>query len=233
MESAVATEYLPSSQAGLRASNSTTGAASHRGPRRLSREESQKQTRGRLITVGREHFLAFGLGGAKVDKIAEEAGYSRGALYANFDGKEDLFVAVMQEQHERYRERYESIFRENADPDVLLKKLRSTFIEMVLNPEWVVLWAEFQSEAVRNEEMRAKYEQFYNASAKTAVGWIADQEARGVVLCSLSPSDFVLSMSSLSHGLAIRQRILRDPESKAATRKIIGKMFDALIRTRE
>ena len=44
------------------------------GRRRLSREESQKQARARLIAVGREHFLTFGLGGAKADRIAEEAG---------------------------------------------------------------------------------------------------------------------------------------------------------------
>ena len=49
------------------------------------------QTRATLIAVGREHFLRYGLGGAVAEKIAEDAGYSRGALYSNFDGKEDLF----------------------------------------------------------------------------------------------------------------------------------------------
>jgi AcrR family transcriptional regulator len=33
------------------------------------------------------------------EKIAEDAGYSRGALYSNFDGKEELFVAI--HRHER------------------------------------------------------------------------------------------------------------------------------------
>jgi AcrR family transcriptional regulator len=46
------------------------------------------------MAVGREHFLRYGLGGVVAEKIAEDAGYSRGALYSNF-GKEDLFLAVI------------------------------------------------------------------------------------------------------------------------------------------
>src|SRR5580698_4956712 len=66
--------------------------------KRLTREESRAQTRATLIAVGRRHFLRYGLGGSVAEKIAEEAGYSRGALYSNFDGKEDLFLAVIQEE---------------------------------------------------------------------------------------------------------------------------------------
>src|ERR1700759_5504076 len=54
--------------------------------KRLTREESRAQTRATLIAVGRRHFLRYGLGGAVAEKIAEDAGYSRGALYSNFDG---------------------------------------------------------------------------------------------------------------------------------------------------
>ena len=64
--------------------------------RRLTREQSRAVTRATLIAVGRAHFLRYGLGGAVAEKIAEDAGYSRGALYSNFDGKEELFLAVIQ-----------------------------------------------------------------------------------------------------------------------------------------
>jgi AcrR family transcriptional regulator len=70
--------------------------------KRLTREESRAQTRATLIAVGRTHFLGYGLGGAVSEKIAEAAGYSRGALYANFDGKEELFLAVIREEQEHH-----------------------------------------------------------------------------------------------------------------------------------
>jgi TetR/AcrR family transcriptional regulator, transcriptional repressor of aconitase len=58
--------------------------------KRLTQEERRAQTRATLMAVGRQHFLRCGLGGAVAEKIAEDAGYSRGALYSNFDVKEEL-----------------------------------------------------------------------------------------------------------------------------------------------
>jgi AcrR family transcriptional regulator len=59
-------------------------------PTRLSRKESQARTRTRLIAAARRHFLRDGVGAAVAEEIADEAGFSRGALYANFESKEDL-----------------------------------------------------------------------------------------------------------------------------------------------
>ncbi|RXH54746.1 Transcriptional regulator, TetR family [Granulicella sibirica] len=200
-------------------------------PRRLSREESQRQTRARLIEVGRQHFLAYGLGGAVAEKIAEEAGYSRGALYSNFAGKEDLFVAVMQEEHQRYCELYKAIYRDNGDSEKMLQELRTTYIDMLVNPEWVILWAEFQSEAVRNKEMQSRYRQFYHAMVQDSVNRLTEHIENGSLLCKMSPSNFVLAMSSFAHGLALRQRVVGSQPSERTTRKLIGEVFDTLIRT--
>ena len=199
--------------------------------RRLSREESQRQTRARLIEVGRQHFLTHGLGGAVAEKIAEEAGYSRGALYSNFSGKEDLFVAVMQEEHQRYCEIYRAIFRADISSEKMLKELRAAYIDMLVNPEWVILWAEFQSEAVRNQDMQERYRQFYHAMVQDAVDRLTEHVGNGKLICKMPPSNFVLAMSSFAHGLAMRQRVLGSQLSERTTRKLIGEMFDTLIST--
>lgn len=65
---------------------------------RLSREESQAQTRERLLESARFLFGRDGYGATSVERIAEHAGYSKGAAYANFQGKEDLFLAVLKRQ---------------------------------------------------------------------------------------------------------------------------------------
>jgi AcrR family transcriptional regulator len=69
------------------------------------------------MAVGREHFLRYGLGGAFAEKIAEDAGYSRGARYSNFDGKEDLFLAVIRAEQDRRKEAFYSIFKESLQPN--------------------------------------------------------------------------------------------------------------------
>jgi AcrR family transcriptional regulator len=63
--------------------------------KRLSRQEQTAQTKARLITSARIVFARQGFHRALLEEIAEEAGYSTGAIYAHFDGKEDLFLAVL------------------------------------------------------------------------------------------------------------------------------------------
>ena len=68
---------------------------------RLSRTESQAQTRARLLTVARTLFLRDGYTATSLERIAEEAGFSKGAVYSNFKGKEPLFLEVL-EVHGRH-----------------------------------------------------------------------------------------------------------------------------------
>ena len=63
---------------------------------RLSREESQAETRARLIAAARKHFLRDGYSNASLDRIAEEAGFSKGAVYSNFASKGEVFLAVLE-----------------------------------------------------------------------------------------------------------------------------------------
>src|SRR3954454_12756787 len=65
-------------------------------PRRETRAEKQARTRGELLTTAAAVFAERGYDGASVEEIAEQAGYSHGAVYSNFAGKSDLFLAVFE-----------------------------------------------------------------------------------------------------------------------------------------
>src|ERR1700684_4315001 len=65
--------------------------------RRLTRAEKQAETRARLIQAAASVFALRGFQAATVEEIAEEAGYSHGAVYSNFEGKEELFLAVFEQ----------------------------------------------------------------------------------------------------------------------------------------
>src|ERR1700685_2397077 len=65
---------------------------------RMTREQSKAHTRTRLLDAARSVFARGGFHGASVEEIASEAGVSTGALYSNFDGKEDLFLALMERE---------------------------------------------------------------------------------------------------------------------------------------
>jgi AcrR family transcriptional regulator len=61
----------------------------------LPRSVKQAQTRGEIISAARAVFARDGFHGARIDAIAAEAGYTKGAVYSNFAGKADLFLAAM------------------------------------------------------------------------------------------------------------------------------------------
>ena len=59
--------------------------------KRLGRAEKKAATRAALLEAAARVFGRGGFYGASVEEIAEEAGFSRGAVYSNFESKEDLF----------------------------------------------------------------------------------------------------------------------------------------------
>jgi AcrR family transcriptional regulator len=61
----------------------------------MSREESQAQTRAKLVGVAQMLFTRDGYAATSLERIADEAGFSKGAVYSNFDGKESLFLEVL------------------------------------------------------------------------------------------------------------------------------------------
>jgi len=68
--------------------------AAARSPR-LTREQSRARTRERLLASAAVVFTREGYAGASCDRIAEEAGYSKGALYSNFASKDELFLQLV------------------------------------------------------------------------------------------------------------------------------------------
>ncbi|MEO3863676.1 helix-turn-helix domain-containing protein [Acrocarpospora sp. B8E8] len=62
---------------------------------RLSRAQLQARNRDKVLTAARQEFAERGFRGAKIDLIADRAGFTRGAVYSNFPGKRALYFAVL------------------------------------------------------------------------------------------------------------------------------------------
>src|ERR1035441_1726715 len=80
-------------------------------PRRLTRRESRDATRARLIAAAEKIFIRFGFDASSVERIAEAAGFSRGAFYSNFQNKDELFIAVLNKRHLAISSALEEIVR--------------------------------------------------------------------------------------------------------------------------
>jgi TetR/AcrR family transcriptional regulator, transcriptional repressor of aconitase len=196
--------------------------------KRLTREESRAQTCSTLLAVGRKHFLRCGLGGAVAEKIAEDAGYSRGALYSNFDGKEELFLAVIDEEHARHLNAFHIIFKEESSGKVRLRRFRDAIVDLFTDPEWIVLRAEFEAGALRNERIREKFIEVHQQQIRDGGKLIRELARSSEVSLRVKPNEFIMIIINLSHGLAVTQKILGAKLSQKATRHLIESLFDRL-----
>jgi len=197
--------------------------------KRLTREESRAQTRATLIAVGRRHFLRYGLGGAVAEKIAEDAGYSRGALYSNFDGKEELFLAVIQEEQASRLNFFRSLLKEEPSSKKRLRKMRDAIADLITDHDWIVLRAEFEAGALRNERLRQSFVEVHRQQIRDGGELVRDLLRSPEVTSSLKPDDFIMVILNLAYGLAVTQRILGAELSHKNTRTLIQGLFDHLI----
>jgi len=120
--------------------------------RRLTRAEAKARTRERLLDAGAQTFARKGYAGASVAEIAEAAGYTIGALYAHFGGKQELFLELVSTQANRRRTAVAEILHADngQDPvDALAELLERAGRP---DPDAMALRAEFWLYAVRNPE---------------------------------------------------------------------------------
>src|SRR5438874_8380300 len=105
----------------------------------LTRKERQEQTREQLVEAAARVFARRGYHRATVDEIASEAGFTIGALYSNFAGKEELFLALADRQVEERVAEVGSIAdaAEGSEPGRDAAEQLRAFLER--DPEWPLL----------------------------------------------------------------------------------------------
>lgn len=123
----------------------------------LTRKEAQERTRERLLAAAAKVFARRGYHRATVDEIASEAGFTIGALYSNFAGKEELFLALADQQVEQRVDEVRAIAEAaEGDGDASTEAAAQfrTFLEA--DPDWPLLFYEFWSLSVRNPELQGE-----------------------------------------------------------------------------
>jgi AcrR family transcriptional regulator len=173
--------------------------------------------------------LRYGLGGAVAEKIAEDAGYSRGALYSNFDGKEELFVAVIREEQASRLDFFRSLLKDEPSPKKRVEKFRDALADLVTDHDWIVLRAEFEVGALRSEPIRKSFVEAHRQQRRNGGELFRDLLRSPDLTSRLSPDEFMTVMINLAHGLAVTQRILGAELSQKSTRNLIQSLFDGLI----
>ncbi len=119
---------------------------------RMTRAESQAQTRAQLVATAKEMFFTDGYHPTSLEKVADAAGYSKGAVYSNFRNKDELCAAVLDEIR---AERFSEVVGLFSQPD-RFEALRVWAERVIGDPGWTPLEAEFALHARPNESLRTE-----------------------------------------------------------------------------
>jgi AcrR family transcriptional regulator len=202
-----------------------TAAVEPAPPARLTREQSKANTRERLLASARGAFAESGFHGASVDEIASRAGFSTGALYSNFDGKEDLFLVLMEREiDEHAREIAEAVSVRESIAERATGGAQRWMTMIEREPELLLLFMEFWAYGVRDADVRPKVAERFAQMRRLLTKLIEDGVREFELELALPAEQLAIAVDALADGIA-RQR-LADPD--AVPDELMGNVLSLL-----
>jgi AcrR family transcriptional regulator len=163
-------------------------------PGTLTRREKQQRTRKSLLTAAVKLFCRHGLDGASIDEVADAAGYTKGAFYANFKNKEELFLVMLDERFASELERIDRALSGTVAPQDEARAAAADYMHFATDEDWPRLYFQFAAHAVRNEEFREELATRLRAM-RERVARIYERWLEGVGIESPLPLEQITAMT--------------------------------------
>lgn len=119
-------------------------------------QQKTEATRRALLAAARRIFARDGFETCRIEDIAAATGHTRGAFYAHFQSKEDLFFALLEEEASRRIAELSAILQQCGKKQQRLGAVREFFIQRASDRQWVMLVIEFKLYALRHPRMRSR-----------------------------------------------------------------------------
>jgi AcrR family transcriptional regulator len=207
------------------AADATTAVEQASAPRRMTREQRKANTRERLLDAARSAFADSGFHGASVEEIATRAGFSTGALYSNFDGKEDLFLELMERAIDEHAEEIARAVAERPSVSERAAGGARQWMSMIeREPELLLLFMEFWAYGVRDADVRPKVAERFAQVRRLLTQLIEDAVREFDLQLALPAEQLAMAVDALADGIA-RQR-LTDPA--AVPDELMGNVLSLL-----
>jgi AcrR family transcriptional regulator len=141
-------------------------------------ERRMERTRRALIDSARHVFATRGFEGASLDEIAEEAGYTRGAIYKHFANKEGLFFAVVDTFNADVLDSFAEQMDLDASSALDTRQTAATWIKALTgHQEMWALSLEFQLYEYRNPSTRRRAAEWHRRTRSTVAAFMEHHTA--------------------------------------------------------
>ena len=193
------------------------------------RRQPREQTRTELLEAAARVFAERGYNGASVEAVADAAGFSTGAVYSNFKGKEDLFLALYEERIARRRkELRDAVEGAGGRAPGLSAAAASAADALGRDRDWFLLYLEFALHAARDDAFRRRFEALREEGLAELADGLADGLAHAGRRSPVEPADLARTIRALSYGLAIDELVDPDGDSPALLGRTLQLLFRGL-----
>jgi AcrR family transcriptional regulator len=176
----------------------------------MSRADQQARTRAALLTAGTKLFARHGYHETTIDEVARRAGFTRGAFYANFQDKGDLFLTILEAQWERDFRQLSSVL-DDAPGDEVPDRISDWTSHVLIGGPLRRAMAEFALAAETSPPHRRRLAGNLQAIRDTVAELIRDYRTRRNVELAVDDGAFATMATALVGGFADLMRI--DPRA--------------------
>ncbi len=180
-------------------------------PPRLTRKEQQERTRDALIVAGARAVAERGLHRASIDEIARDAGFTKGAFYANFANKDALVLAILDRHFSTAIEDVDDAVATNEEVADQARDAGLRFADqMASDPAWGRVFLELVGHASRDEEFRRELLGRLQPLRDRVAAVYAQRAQELGLTSSHTPAQIAQMTSTMASGVAIQRLI--DPD---------------------
>jgi AcrR family transcriptional regulator len=191
-----------------------------------------RETRTLLLQAAETIFVRDGYEGAELGEIAALAGRTKGAIYAQFESKEDIFLALIEERAKYHRSRMEKVLLTGSTTiDENMAALRNFFLERAEDKAWSLLVLEFKMFAMRHPESKKRLQRLY-----AGILYQVDEKRLSGLLgpaaegkATISRATAIRALEPVTTGLILEAQLDTTLSDKNAIKKVTGRIFDALM----
>jgi AcrR family transcriptional regulator len=204
-------------------------------PREQSKHQQRTQaTRRALLEAALKIFARDGFEASRIEDISGATGHTRGAFYAHFRSKEDLFFALFEQQAgDRFRE-LRLTLEQCSDSESRMRALRRFYVARVSDRQWTMLSLEFKLFALRHPKLRARLARTHRRIRESLKRQTINKLVPELMTNGRESREVRrVALEAVLNGLVLEHAY--DPESisQAQATTVLGRMFDVLMAAKQ
>ena len=171
-----------------------------------TRADRRSRTRAELVAVAARRFSADGYHATSLDAVADEAGFTKGAVYSNFASKEDLFFAVYEQRVDAGVEHARRVLaRADTVPEGVLELVAESAARRDHDDGWLAVFLEFWTHVLRHPEHRARFASLHARAGEPFAEALERHALEGAFELPMSARELATGFMAATTGLNLER----------------------------